>query len=143
MIQIRKANADDFPDLLVLCQHLWPTKPIDPQRLHEVYLRAIALPDRRYFCAVEGQHVVGLGSVSFKDSLWQEGMIAHIEEIVVREAMRGQGIGTALLEHIIAAARERGCRRVELDSAFHRKEAHQFYERHGFENRAYLFSKTL
>jgi hypothetical protein len=27
------------------------------------------------------------------------------------------------------------CNRVELDSAIHRKQAHQFYQKHGFENR--------
>ena len=26
---------------------------------------------------------------------------------------------------------------------FHRKQAHEFYVRNGFENRAYLFSKSL
>jgi hypothetical protein len=33
--------------------------------------------------------------------------------------------------------------RVELESAFHRKKAHAFYERQGFENRGYLFSKPI
>jgi hypothetical protein len=32
---------------------------------------------------------------------------------------------------------------VELDSAFHRSQAHKFYQQEGFENRAYLFSKPL
>ncbi len=87
--------------------------------------------------------MVGLGSVTIKDNLWQEGMIAYIEEIAVVEDLQGQGIGTQLLERLVLSAREAGCRRVELDSAVHRKKAHQFYEHHGFENRAYLFSKVL
>ena len=36
-----------------------------------------------------------------------------------------------------------GCRRLELDSAFHFKEAHAFYEQRRFERRALLFSKAL
>jgi len=47
------------------------------------------------------------------------------------------------LNAIIAIAKERGCTRIELDSAFHRKEAHQFYERNGFGNRAYLFLEII
>jgi ribosomal protein S18 acetylase RimI-like enzyme len=90
-----------------------------------------------------GNRVVGLGSLTVKDNLWQEGKIAYIEEIVVHEDLRGKGIGTQLLEQLVRSAKEAGCRRVELDSAFHRKEAHGFYERHGFENRAFLFSKVL
>jgi GNAT superfamily N-acetyltransferase len=56
---------------------------------------------------------------------------------------RGCGLGTQLLVEIVRCAKLRGCKRVELDSAFHREEAHQFYLRNGFENRAYLFSKSL
>ena len=56
---------------------------------------------------------------------------------------RGRGIGTQLIEHLIQLAKQRGCRRVELDTAFHRNEAHEFYERQGFENRGYVFSKLL
>jgi glucosamine-phosphate N-acetyltransferase len=36
-----------------------------------------------------------------------------------------------------------GCKQFELDSAFHRKEAHAFYEQRRFERRALLFSKPL
>jgi hypothetical protein len=36
--------------------------------------------------------------------------------------------------------REPSFGKLELDSAFHRHGAHNFYEKMGFENRAYLFS---
>jgi GNAT superfamily N-acetyltransferase len=143
MVQLRQAVPEDFADLLILFRQLWPTKPISEGPLREVYLRVIAAPGRQYFCAVMGNRVIGLGSVTIKDNLWQEGRIAYIEEIVVHEDLQGKSIGTQLLERLILSAKEAGCRRVELDSAFHRKQAHLFYERHGFENRAYLFSKVL
>ncbi len=143
MVQLRKAMPGDFPDLLILFRQLWPTKPINEGRLHEVYVRVVAAATRHYFCAVLDNRAVGLGSVTIKDNLWQEGTIAHIEEIVVRDDLRGKGIGSQLLERLILVAKEAGCCRVELDSAFHRKDAHRFYEHHGFENRAYLFSKAL
>jgi GNAT superfamily N-acetyltransferase len=143
MVQLRKAIPEDFADLLILFRQLWPTKPINEGRLREVFLRVIAAPGRQYFCAVMEGRVVGLGSVTIKDNLWQEGTIAYVEEIVVHEDLQGKGIGTRLLERLISSAKENGCRRVELDSAFHRKQAHQFYEQHGFENRAFLFSRAL
>lgn len=40
-------------------------------------------------------------------------------------------------------AKSHGCKRLELDSAFHRVLAHEFYERLGFEKRAYLFSREI
>ncbi len=143
MIQIRAATSDDFDSLLVLFRQLWPTKTIVPERLREVYARVIVTPSKQYFCAVEGDRVIGMGAVSYKDNLWQEGVIAYVEELVVHEDCRGEGIGTMLLNHLIALAQERKCRRIELDSAFHRADAHRLYERHGLAKRAYLFSCPL
>jgi GNAT superfamily N-acetyltransferase len=143
MIQIRAATLEDFDQVLVLFRQLWPAKEIVPDRLYDVYGRVIATPYKRYFCAVSEEKVVALGSVSFKDNLGQEGAIAYVEEVVVHEDWRGQGIGSRLLEHLTELAREKGCRRIELDSAFHRVEAHKFYERHGLEKRAFLFSRVL
>jgi hypothetical protein len=34
-------------------------------------------------------------------------------------------------------------KRLELDSAFHRTNAHAFYDKLGFEKRAYLFTKEI
>jgi len=48
-----------------------------------------------------------------------------------------------LLARLEAIATERNCSRIELDSAFHRKRAHRFYQQCGFENRGFIFSKTL
>jgi GNAT superfamily N-acetyltransferase len=143
MLPVRPARLDDFDQLLPLFRQLWPTKLIVPARLREVFARVIATPTKQYFCAMDGEHVVGLGAVSFKDNLWQEGVIAYVEELVVDEDCRGRGIGSQLLEHLIALARERGCRRIELDSGFHRPDAHRLYERHGLEKRAFLFSRVL
>ena len=104
---------------------------------------ALVSDSKVYLCAVDGESVTGFVSLTIKNNLWQAAKVGHIDELVVDQKHRGRGLGTRLLNAITAVAKERGCTRVELDSAFHRKEAHTFYERHGFENRAYLFSKSL
>jgi GNAT superfamily N-acetyltransferase len=63
--------------------------------------------------------------------------------LIVDVQYQGRGIGTSLLAWISHEAAKSGCSRIELDSAFHRKDAHKFYEAQGFENRAFLFSKVL
>lgn len=87
--------------------------------------------------------MIGFAPLTIKNNLWQAGNLGHIDELVVDQEHRGAGIGTTLLHEIIAAAKQRDCVRVELDSAFHREKAHKFYKRNGFDNRAYLFSKEL
>jgi len=143
MIQIRKCKADDFEAVTKLLRQLWPEQRLDVAALQAVFERALAGEQQVYLCAAEGDCVVGFASLTLKNNLWQAGFLGHVDELVVESRYRGQGVGRQLLAQISELARERGCRRVELDSAFHRKQAHEFYERHGFENRAFLFSKVL
>lgn len=143
MIQIRPCRVEDFEDVVRLLRQLWPDKPLDYASLQTVFGRALASESQVYLCATDGQHVVGFGSLTLKNNLWQEGYLAHIDELVVDSEYRGRGAGTLLLDQLIVVAREKGCRRVELDSAFHRKQAHQFYEQHDFQNRGFLFSREL
>jgi glucosamine-phosphate N-acetyltransferase len=141
--QIRECCEADFDQILLLLKQLWPSRELDPAALLFVYSNGLASAAQRYICAVENGRVVGFCSLTLKNNLWQAGYVGHIDELIVDVHYRGRGIGTALLARISQEAVKSGCSRIELDSAFHRKEAHQFYAAHGFENRAYLFSKTL
>jgi len=53
----------------------------------------------------------------------------HIGRMAVRKHWRGRGIGTALLEELIKAARQRGDPEVALSAQVH---AVAFYRAHGF-----------
>jgi glucosamine-phosphate N-acetyltransferase len=141
--QIRKCCAGGFKTLLQLFRELWPDKPIRPATLRKTYNRGLTRESQAYISVIDKARVVGFGSLTIKNSLWQEGTVGHIDELIVRHEYRGRGIGTQLLSCLEALAKERKCRRVELDSAHHRKEAHRFYEQRGFHNRAFLFSKVL
>jgi GNAT superfamily N-acetyltransferase len=108
-----------------------------------VFRQAVESGTQAYLCAVCGERLIGFASLTLKNNLWMQGWLAHVDELVVDRAFRGRGLGTRLLEQLGVIARQKGCRRIELDSAFHRKRAHRFYERLGFANRACLFSKAL
>jgi len=143
MIQTRECRAEDFDSVVVLLGQLWPGKQLDPVALRRVYDRSLASDQQLYLCVESGKRVVGFGSLSIKSNLWSEALVGYVDEMVVDEAHRGRGIGKQILDCLILWARERGCNRIELDSAFHRKDAHAFYERQGFQSRAYLYSKLL
>jgi ribosomal protein S18 acetylase RimI-like enzyme len=53
----------------------------------------------------------------------------------VDRACRGRGVGHFLLNSVVEAARERGCRQVTLDVSVENEGAIRFYERHGFGRR--------
>jgi len=143
MAVIRKCTSADFQQIFGLLQQLWPDKKLDSEALSRVYHRGLTSDLQRCICAVDDENVIGFCSLTLKNNLWQAGYLGHIDELIVSEEKRGAGVGRALLAAIIEIAKQAGCSRVELDSAFHRLEAHKFYQQQGFENRAYLFSKPL
>ena len=64
--------------------------------------------------ATDGEPV-GVCQVRYRWSVWTSAEDAWLEDVFVREAARGTGLGRALVEAAIERARERGCRRIELD----------------------------
>jgi ribosomal protein S18 acetylase RimI-like enzyme len=63
------------------------------------------------------------------------GLRAWIEDVVVDESARGQGVGTILTEEAIRLAREAGARRLDLTTRPARDTAGRIYERVGFRQR--------
>ena len=77
----------------------------------------------------EGQITGSLSLVLFRIPT---GMRAWIEDVVVDEAARGQGIGAALTQEALRLAREAGARTVDLSTRPSRVAAGRLYEREGF-----------
>ena len=60
------------------------------------------------------------------------GVRAHLEDIVVDETVRGQGIGEALVRYALDIAREAGANGVALTTNPQREAANRLYQRLGF-----------
>ena len=63
------------------------------------------------------------------------GFKGRIEDVIVDEAARGQGLGERLTEEAMRLAAEAGARSVELTSSPRREAANRLYRRLGFEQR--------
>ena len=63
------------------------------------------------------------------------GLRAWIEDVIVDEAARGQGIGEALTAEALRIAEQAGARTVDLTSRPSREAAGRLYERVGFRSR--------
>ncbi len=140
---IRNATAEDFDSVYPLFKQLWPNKKLNKSELNKVFRRGIASQTDELFCAVLNGSIIGFCAYAIVNNLWQEGYISYIYAMVVDEKQRGEGYGTKLINEAIANSKKQGMKRVELDSGFQREKAHQFYEKLGFEKRAYLFSYIL
>jgi GNAT superfamily N-acetyltransferase len=66
-----------------------------------------------------------------------------VEDVFVAESQRGNGLGTALLREVIAAARAAGCYKLIATSRASRPKVHELYERLGFKNYGLEFRLNL
>ena len=73
-----------------------------------------------------------LGSLTLVVFPIPTGMRAWIEDVVVDEAARGQGVGEALNRHALDRARAEGAKTVDLTSRPTREAANRLYLRLGF-----------
>jgi ribosomal protein S18 acetylase RimI-like enzyme len=61
-----------------------------------------------------------------------DGDVCEMKRMYVSERFRGRGVGVALTERLLAAARSLGYRRMLLDTSIRQAEALGLYERFGF-----------
>jgi ribosomal protein S18 acetylase RimI-like enzyme len=76
-----------------------------------------------------------LGSLTLVLFRIPTGLRAWIEDVVVDESARGNGVAKALNERALALAAERGVRSVDLTSRPSRAAANRLYQRLGFVRR--------
>lgn len=83
--------------------------------------------------AKDGTKVVGMATAYLVAKFGKT--IGYVEDVVVNETHRGQGIGTKLMERIIAEAKEAGVYYLYLTSRDGRTAANALYQKLGFEKR--------
>jgi GNAT superfamily N-acetyltransferase len=96
--------------------------------------RLIERPDTEFLLGSpdEDSPPAGVCQLRFRYGLWLAAEDCWLEDLFVAESARGKGLGAALVAAAIAQARERGCRRVELDVSDGNPAALALYERFGF-----------
>lgn len=139
--RIRRAKSRDFDSIFPLQRQLWSEKKLGKEGQRQIFLDGLHANDLHYLVAKRKGEIVGYASLSITPNLLQDGYAGHLDELVVDENHRKNGIGTALLKKMMAIARKNGCESVELESAFHRKDAHGFYVSRGFDKWAFMFFK--
>jgi ribosomal protein S18 acetylase RimI-like enzyme len=123
------------PELVSAMQRLVPqlSKSNPPPTLGQ--LHAIVQSDATDVFVAYGDADAVIGSATLVTFRIPTGMRAWIEDVVVDDEARGQGVGAALTEAMLTRARERGCVTVDLTSRPSRDAANRLYQRLGFEQR--------
>ncbi|HEY6473194.1 MAG TPA: GNAT family N-acetyltransferase [Acidimicrobiales bacterium] len=133
VISVEAAESVD-DDLVAAVAALIPQlSRSSPPPSKEVLSRIVADPGATLFVARDEQRVVGmLTLITFEIPT---AVRAWIEDVVVDESGRGQGVGAALVQAALERSVERGARTVDLTSRPSREAANRLYVRMGFEAR--------
>jgi GNAT superfamily N-acetyltransferase len=117
-IHIRPGVEDDIPVILDLIRGLAEYEKARPEEVpvEEAVLRESLFGVRPaaevLLAQVEGE-TAGFALFFHNFSTWQGRRGLYLEDLFVRPALRGRGIGKALLRELARIAMERGCARME------------------------------
>ncbi len=71
------------------------------------------------------------------------GRFLYIDDLVTRPRTRSKGHGRALIDHLVAIAKQAGWSAVHLDSGTQRLGAHRFYLRERFDITSFHFARKF
>jgi ribosomal protein S18 acetylase RimI-like enzyme len=131
---IRPARLDDRGSINQLLDQLGYAQ-VDSGEARENFAAVVHHPEIAILVAVTAnEKVIGFLCLSHRPQLRLGGRIASIDELVVAEAYRGCGIGSALMASARRIARELGVRRLELQTHRARESYRRaFYAKNGFD----------
>ena len=131
-VHIRAATPDDVPLILGLIRELAVYEKLE----HQVTATEAVLRESLFGPAGGAQAVIAavagesaafaLYFHNFSTFLGRRGL--YLEDLFVRPAFRGRGVGKALLKHLAGVALARGCGRFEWQVLDWNRSARGFYE---------------
>ena len=140
---IRKGNPEDMPSVLELIQEL-----ADFEKEPDAVLVTVddlirdgfgSVPLFHVFVAEiesdpndgeQAKEIVGIALYYYRYSTWK-GKIIHLEDLVVKDKMRGTGLGYALYSEIIKQGKRDNVRRIDWHVLDWNTSAIEFYEKSG------------
>jgi aminoglycoside 6'-N-acetyltransferase I len=138
---IREATLEDVAAIRVLLNELGYAAA--PHQVRQRLVHLLGSPMDRVVVVETAAGVVAMAGLHIGPALEYDAPVARLGAVVVAGPWRGRGIGSALLEHLASEARSAGCAQLVLASAEHRRLAHRFYRRAGFEETGRRFARSL
>jgi ribosomal protein S18 acetylase RimI-like enzyme len=119
--------------MLAFRDHLGLERPTDEDGRAGV-ARLLGDPETEFVLAAPepGAPAAGVAQLRYRFGFWRSGGDCLLEDLYVDESARGAGLGRALVQATLDRARERGCRRAELDVNESNAAAIALYEAFGF-----------
>jgi GNAT superfamily N-acetyltransferase len=138
-MDVQSLHAEHHPDLFKM--------PQNEDFAVSFFDELLADPAASIFIAEEGEEAIGYVLCKLIERAENPFAYANrflmIDQISVRPSVRGQGVGTALIQRSEALGKELNVHRIQLDSWDFNVEAHKFFEHSGFEKFNYRFWRDI
>ena len=135
MTEIRPATAADIPALLELLEELFGVEVdfgFDAAKAEQALRLLLDAPSQACVLAAgSGAEVLGMCTVQLVVSTAEGGLSGLLEDMVVRPARRGQGLGRRLLAAAASWAASKGATRLQLLADKGNVPALEFYRKAG------------
>lgn len=133
-MNIRKGNPEDMKAVLGLIQELADFEK-DPNAVVVTVEDLVrdgfgSVPLFDVFVAEVEKEIVGIALYYYRYSTWK-GKTIHLEDLIVKEKMRGTGLGYALYSEVIKQGKKDKVRRIEWNVLDWNTPAIEFYEKSG------------
>ena len=129
-----KIVVDDLsgPEIAAfLAEHVQQMRELTPlENAYALDLDGLRRPDITFWTAIDGATLVGCAALKQLDPAH-----AELKSMRTATARKRSGVASRILEHVITAARERGYRRLSLETgtAEFFLPARRLYEKYGFD----------
>lgn len=134
MLLIRHASKDDLPRVhQLICELASFERESNEVELSILQLTEDGFGERaKYNCFVAelNKEIVGMALVYERYSTWK-GTVLHLEDLIVEEKYRSNGIGTKLLDQVVAFGHQLGVKRISWEVLDWNQPAIDFYEKKG------------
>ena len=136
-LEIRAALAADKQRWFILWQgylDFYKTELSTEQS--ELTWQRILDPEFNMKCAVaiDDGLIVGLTTYSLQNSTWSENGHCYLEDLFVDTAVRGKGVGRALIEYVKSYAIENNCSRLYWNTDEDNATARKLYDTYALES---------
>ena len=137
------AEAEDVARLIAEFGKWWGKNVVPEAEVRASVERIMGGDDGEYLLGAVDGAPVGVCQLRFRWSVWKSAEDCWLEDLFVREEARRSGLGRALVEAALERARERGCKRIELDVNEDNAPARALYEACGFQTEPKPPGRTL
>ncbi len=139
-LRLRLACPDDLPGIVTLYRQLSPYSPELSPEVAQTTWDALLADTKIHICVAERGELLGTVTLVIVPNLMQGGRpYGLIENVVTREDVRGQGIGTSLMTYVMARARTLNAYKVMLVTGRQAPEVHHLYRRSGLKSDAVAY----